>query len=553
MADISKRKLYGKHELLADFECSNFREAAQYRAEHFPNVALFTYTDQDTGERTVVMPREFQEQYEALSVCLFENGCEGKHLAVMGDNSYQFMLLIQSALCSRNTAVPLDKSLDTDTLGMLLQKSDSSVLFYGRNYGEKAAALKEKLGIEVYELEELGKLVSEGQKLIEAGKTDCLSQEIDNDAPSVIMFTSGTTGNHKGVMLSQRNIVSAAIMDNRQCKFFYDGLLVLPLHHAYGLTCAVMIYMMFGKTIHINRNMRHMFRDLQAENPEGLVCVPLHHEVFYNAIWKGIRSAGREEEIRAKIEENRRHPELTDAKKREMFRDVLGVLGSRMKALSSGGAPLNMEIYNGLRDLGIEIYQGYGITECSPIVSCNFEGGVRTESVGRILEGMEIRIDDPDKDKVGEICLKGPNVMLGYYKDEEATREVLQDGWFHTGDIGYIDEDNYIYLSGRKKNLIILANGENVVPEELEAKIVLCRAVKEVVVFEKNRRITAQIFADEEYPAGKEGKSPEDIIRGHIAKVNQSLPNFKQIGAVEFRRTPFVRNSGGKILRNSVE
>ncbi len=553
MVDISNRVLYGKRDLSTELEFQSFRDAIAYRVEHFPDVALYSYTDYNTNTRTEVMPKELQEQCQALSTWLFEKGYERKNIGLIGDSSYPYLLAVKAIVCSNNVAVPMDKSLEEETLHEFLVQSDCSALFYSKNYEERAQRFKEELGIEIFLLDEIDQLVQEGRELLAQGKDACLKLEPDVDAPAVILFTSGTTGKSKGVMLSQRNITADMILDIRESHFTYDGVIILPFHHAYGLTNADMIFFLYGKTLHINQNMRYMFRDFQTENPEGLVCVPLHLEVFYNAIWKNIRDQGREEEIRSKIEENRKNKNLTNAQKREMFRDVLSVMGNRFRAASSGGAPLNLEVFYGLRDFGIEVNPGYGITECSPMVSCNSEEDMRPESVGRIMEGLEVMVANPDKNKEGEICLRGPIVMLGYYKDEEATKEALKDGWLYTGDMGYVDKDNYIYLSGRKKNLIILANGENVSPEELEGKIMGCHAVKEVVVYEKNKKITAQIFADPEYAGSEEGVSTEDVIRKYISEVNSVVPNFKQIAAVEFRKTPFARNSSQKILRSSLE
>lgn len=553
MVNVADRKLYGKRELTSELECANFREAMDYRLKKYPETPLFTTTDYSTGERTVIMPREFKDQYQAVSTWLFENGYRGKRIALMGDNSFQYVLALYSVLCSHNMAVPLDKSLEKDVLSEYLRESGCSMLFYSKNYEEKALGLQAESGIEIRRMDDIQELAEEGQKLLAEGKTACLEQEIDNDAPAVILFTSGTTGKGKGVVLSQKNIVSNAIMDVRDVQFVFDGVLLLPFHHAYGITCSCMNYILCGNTVHINQNMRYMFRDLQTENPEGLVCVPLHVEVLYNALWKHIRDLGREEEIRKKIEENRRNGNLTDGEKREMFRDVLGILGSRLRVFAAGGAPVMPELYYGFKDFGIVPLQGYGITECSPLISCNPADDVRVESVGQLLRGMEIMVDQPNENREGEICVKGPNVMLGYYGRGEETAEAMKDGWFHTGDLGYLDKDDFIYLTGRKKNLIILANGENVSPEELEAKIVVCPAVKEVVVYEKDGKIAAQILADEAYAADGEEPGAEESIRRFISELNRSTTNFKQISVVEFRRTPFARNSSQKILRTSVE
>jgi long-chain acyl-CoA synthetase len=330
--------------------------------------------------------------------------------------------------------------------------------------------------------------------------------------------------------------------------------MLLPFNHVYGFNTTNIPHILNGSTMHINQNIRYMFKDFQTENPEASCVVPMHLEVFYKTIWKNIREAGREEEIRKKIEENRKNLSITDEQKLEMFRDVTSVvLGNRIKIFAVSSAPLNVELYYGFKDFGIDIIQGYGCTECSPQITCNPPENNKPGSVGIILTEMEVKIDNPDENKEGEICARGHNIMLGYYKNEEATKEVIRDGWLHTGDLGYLDEDNYLYVSGRIKNLIILSNGENVSPEELEFKVQACHAVKEVVVYEKNKRIAAQIFVDEEYVIPEGYTDAEDYIRKFIAQINKDTTTYKQISIVEFRKTPFDRTSSQKIQRSSVE
>jgi long-chain acyl-CoA synthetase len=555
MVGVENRKLYGKRERGSkEFACHNLREVIDYRIKTAPNKALYTYSDYSTNSRTVIMPEEFKRQYQAVSTWLYENGYLKKHIAIIGDNSYQWLLAMQSILCSNNIVVPLDKNLEKEILSEFLKESDTDALFYSANYEQKAIAFKEELGIEIYKLDDIDNIVKAGSSLIEEGKTECFEREIDNVAPAIIIFTSGTTGKSKGVVLSQQNIVYNALLDTESIHFAFDVVMLLPFNHVYGFNTTNIPHILNGSTMHINQNIRYMFKDFQTENPEASCVVPMHLEVFYKTIWKNIREAGREEEIRKKIEENRKNLSITDEQKLEMFRDVTSVvLGNRIKIFAVSSAPLNVELYYGFKDFGIDIIQGYGCTECSPQITCNPPENNKPGSVGIILTEMEVKIDNPDENKEGEICARGHNIMLGYYKNEEATKEVIRDGWLHTCDLGYLDEDNYLYVSGRIKNLIILSNGENVSPEELEFKVQACHAVKEVVVYEKNKRIAAQIFVDEEYVIPEGYTDAEDYIRKFIAQINKDTTTYKQISIVEFRKTPFDRTSSQKIQRSSVE
>lgn len=547
------RKVYSKTERGKNgYGCSDLIELIDNRIASAGDVALYTFTDYQSGVRTVIMPEEFRQQYRAIGTWLSENGFCRSHIGIMADNSYEWILTMWAIICSNNVLVALDKSLEEETTSKMLDFSDTTLLFYSAAYEKKARSLEEKLGIRIYPLENYRELVETGTALMAEGKDGCTRQKLDENAPALFMFTSGTTGNNKCVMLSQRNIISNTVCTREQMSLNYDIVYLLPLHHILGLNVAHLPYIISGKTIHINRSMRDMFRDIQTENPEMLIGVPMFAEIYYKLVWNHIKSSGLEEKVRAMLEQNRSKPELTARERREMFRDAISVLGDRLVGVITGGSPIESKYYDGFREFGIELIEGYGITECSPIISVNFIGGNKPGSVGRILLDCEVRIDQPNDRGEGEICVKGPNVMLGYYKDEKATADAIRDGWFHTGDIGYIDDDDYLYICGRIKNLIILSNGENVSPEELEAKIVECPAVKEVVVYDKGGRIAAQVFVDPEYTPEAPDSDPKEEVRLFMEKLNQGLAAFKQIMVTEFREVPFERNASKKIIRSSV-
>jgi len=297
--------------------------------------------------------------------------------------------------------------------------------------------------------------------------------------------------------------------------------------------------------------MRYMMNDIQSARPEILFIVPLFVQTLYGAFRRFLKAKGLDKQIDAMIEENNRRGNVSMEEKRKMFAEVLAFFGGRLSRIVSGGAPLDMISYRGFYDLGITVLNGYGITECSPVLAVNPEEGNKPESVGKVIPELEVRIEGRDENGFGEICVKGPTVMLGYFENEEENAKALIDGWFHTGDKGWIDDDDHLYVCGRIKNLIILANGENVSPEELEDKIYQnIKEVAEVVVFEKAGRITAQVFINEEYVAENGIGDPQKAVNDGIYKLNLELAVYKRIGAVEFRDTPFEKTTSKKIKRN---
>ena len=292
---------------------------------------------------------------------------------------------------------------------------------------------------------------------------------------------------------------------------------------------------------------------MAIDNPTLMVTVPLFVELCYKMIWKNIKEKGIEEEVKKQLAANKANPDLTPKEKREMFKEALSILGTNFFEFDVGAAVLEDKYYYGLKDFGIEIVYGYGITECSPIISSDTLKYTKPDGVGLIMDSLEVMIENPNERGEGEICVKGTSVMLGYYKNEEATKEAMRGGWFHTGDIGFFDEDEFLHISGRIKNLIILPNGENVSPEELENVLMNQPAINEVVVYEKNNNIAAQIYIDpEQLPDGNVEKAKEDIQK-YVDDANTKLASFKNIQIVEFRDKPFARTSSMKIIRSSVE
>ena len=543
MSEIIK-KTYGLSELpAADTYETRYKDLLKRRIAQAPDVPVFISRDHSSGEEISMLPAEFLEKTEDLGAWLRSRGFKRTHIALLGDNSFHWVFTMFSVICSDNVVIPLDKGLEADTLDTLVGRSGAKALFYSKNFADKAEAFSEKYGLELFSLEDVLGFAEEGRELPHE------NVETDENALAILMYTSGTTGISKGVMLSQKNIVSNVTLTVMNTDLSGDSVYLLPLNHIYGLGTALLVGCATNCTVTINTNLRYMMKDLLAARPEILFIVPLFLENLYNSLWKSIKAKGMEDEIRTKIEENRRN-NATNEEKRAMFGELLSFMGGRLTRIVSGGAPLNTKFYEGFKDFGIEVLNGYGITECAPVLAVNRNELNKPESVGWVVVGCEIKIDDPDHEGNGEICAKGPNVMLGYYGDENETAKAMENGWFHTGDKGFLDEDNYIHVCGRIKNLIILSNGENVSPEEIENRLYEDQTIAEVVVYDKEGCITAQIFKNEEYIEQNGITDPEKHIQDRINELNRELAVYKRINRVEFRDVPFERTSSKKIKRN---
>ena len=524
---------------------TTYRGLVESLINETPDVPMFSLLNYKTNEISNILPAEFMHSIDMLSRWFAAQGLQRVKIAVLADNSYEWILTMFSVICSDNVLVTLDKGLELQTLDFVIEQSDSKVLFYSAAYAEKAKALSEKYGLKLYALEDVLQFVEQAETLPDIGKI-----ETDCDAPAILMYTSGTTGVPKGVLLSQKNTIANIQYAAMQTDFSGDSVFLLPLNHIYGLGSSLLITIVNHNTVTINTNMRYMINDIMAGKPEILFIVPLFVQTLYNAFRKFLKAKGLADKIDAMIEENNRKGNVTAEEKRAMFADVLAFFGGRLSRIVSGGAPLDMESFHGFADFGIHVLNGYGITECSPVLAVNPIENNKPESVGKVMKSLEVKIDDPDENGYGEICAKGSSIMIGYYKNDAENAKSLVDGWFRTGDKGWMDDEDYLYVCGRIKNLIILANGENVSPEEIEGFIYQrIKAVAEVVVYEKNGHIAAQIFKNDDYIQENGIENADKYIRDEISALNLELAIYKRISEIEFRDTPFDKTTSKKIKR----
>lgn len=546
-----EKMFYGSIPSEQDDVITSFKSLRKMRINEYADVPVYSWLDYKTGQISNVMPAELEQSVNHLGTFIYEKGYHNQKIGILAENSYEWVLSMQAIVDSGNIVLLLDKGLETERLSEQLDDADCVALFTDSVHYSTAQILCDYKNRSIFSFDSLDEYLEEGKKLIEEGKDECLNLKIDDKAISFIMFTSGTTGKSKGVMLTQFNLFFNINRGRELLKFPGKQVYVLPFNHIFGLGSAQLFTLLGGDTLHICKNLRRMFVDFEAFKPEVLMMVPMFINLLHDKIWAGIRQAGDEQKVLDLFEECDAK-NLSLAERRQIFKDYLAPLGGEVTGIVSGGAALGEKTVKEFANFGITICEGYGITECSPVLAVNASDKVKPGSVGRIIAGMEVMIDQPDSEGNGEICAKGPTLSQGYYKMPDKTAESFVDGWFHTGDKGYMDEDYYLYIVGRYKNLIILSNGENVSPEEIESLLYQNELIKEVVVYEKENAIHAMIFINKEYVETKNIEEPEDRIREFIDSVNQKLAIYKRISVVEFTDTPFEKTSTQKIKRDSV-
>ena len=522
-----KNKEYPLYEIAP--KINSIYEMLKIKNVNTPDEVAFKYRKGRSGIEEKTYAAVYEEAMKAAS-WISENYGTKNHIAIIGENSYEWLVAFFGTLISGNVAVPIDKELPASEVEWLLNKAEATKVFISKTYSDLVENAKDVQSMTLKELQK----VSDS---MDAGKYVPVIPEADEMA--AIFFTSGTSGRSKGVVLSHGNIVSE--INSASAMFDPEGktsLVVLPFHHTFGLNVAVLMAYNYGVSIFLNKSLKRVKEDMVEAKPDVIMLVPMFIEVFYKRIMDGIEKSGQKQ----KVEKGRKMCNLMLKmgidKRRHMFRNLLEIFGGNLKYIICGGAPLRPFYVQEFRDFGIEILNGYGTTECSPCVAINRNYFKKDGSVGQVVPGTETRISSE-----GEVQFKGPVTMQGYYGDEEATSEVLQDGWYSTGDLGYVDDDGFLFLTGRKKNLIILSNGENISPEELEGDIQIDPGVNEVLVYELDSKIVAEIFPEEEYMGKKE------YFDELIKKVNEGRPVYKQIASVKLREEEFIKNTSKKIVR----
>jgi long-chain acyl-CoA synthetase len=526
-------------------EFRTVRDVVAVTAETYQDNPVFRWKK---GKEIIEKSKEqFTQDVDRAGALFHQLFPRASHIAVLGKTSYEWIACYFAVMNSENVSVPLDKELPPEELLELIRFSDSVCLMYDEDYTDVAELLEESVeGEEGISVECICMQRIEGKRnlpeLLENLNTGNLwIGQPEEDDLAEIVFTSGTTGKSKGCMITHRNLAWNAMNGSSYTYLTAKDstMSILPINHALEITAGMMTPMCCGVTICINDSLKYLNRNLLLYKPQCMIVVPLVVETLYKNIWREIRKTGQERKIRAAMKGTRLLYKCHIDVRRKVFAKILEQLGENLRLLVGGGAYIEPKIIKDFEVWGINIVQGYGITECAPVVACNTDRYKKYDSVGKIVTGCEVKIVED------EIWVKGPIVMKGYYKNPEATAEAFEGEWFKTGDLGYLDSDNYLYITGRKKNLIILPNGENVSPEELEQKIMRFPYVKEVVVSEKAGQIQAEVFLDKEMQPDGEQRIKEDM-----AALNKSLPNYKKIARTIVREQEFEKTTTRKIKRN---
>lgn len=508
---------------------------------------------------------------EALASYLTAHGMKGRHIAVIGQSTYSYVVTYLATVNWVGVIVPIDRELTEEDMIRLLHKSDAEGIFFSAALLPVISYILEQcpkisLAVNISPPSEdclypfLEDLLRSGRDMISRGETEFMHADLDPDALCTILFTSGTTGANKGVMLSHRNITANLFGAMSLFLLPKTSFSVLPINHSYEFNIHVLGALYGGLCLCFNNSLKHVKENLCIFKPEMSLMVPMIVQSLYTNIWKESEKAGLAGHLRFGIWFSNLIRKIGIDNRKIFFFPIYEKLGGNLRTIVCGGAPLNPELVRGFDDIGISVYNGYGITECSPLISSNGPLYNKPGSVGVPFPGCEVRIGDPNPEGIGEIQVRGENVMLGYYKDESATRQSFtNDGWFKTGDLGCLKKKNTLYITGRAKNLIILANGKNVHPEELEEHLVShISYVREVVVYaqvDENGNdciITAAAYLDEQF-VNEVGKDKAKVIfEEDVNKVNRHLASYKRIAQAQVRETEFEKTTTKKIKRNTI-
>jgi len=548
---------------------SSIREMLELAKTQTPDKVAFRYFEKKEEKSATF--KEFVMTTEYLGTALTDMGYGKSHIANIGENSYKWICVYLTVLKSEGVYVPIDKELPFDDFVNVVNDSESEVLFYADKFEKKIMEARDRfpnvkcfigLGREEDEGEYLSynKLIEKGKALYEAGNRDYVNLKSDEYDLKMLVYTSGTTGRSKGVMLTEHNLVSSIYYGLQVSNILDVALSVLPYHHTYEAVPGILVAIHNHSTLCINDKLTNVLKNLQKFKPDYIYLVPAFVELFYKKIWATLREKKLDKVIKALICVSNGLRKVGIDVRRKLFKSIIDNFGGNLAEIVCGGAPIRPEIGKFFNDIGITLLNGYGITECSPLVSVNrFDSSNNPRTVGYPLLCLEMRIDDPDPDGNGEICVKGDVVMKGYYKQPEVTAEVLsEDGWFRTGDYGHINDKGQLVITGRKKNLIVLTNGKNIFPEEIEEYIQGISYVKEVVVYSvkdengNEDALCAEVFLDSEAPEVKEAADVNEMLKKDINEVTSVLPVYKRISKIKTRDEEFIKNSSKKIKRNLI-
>ncbi len=546
---------------------ATFRDLVEDIGEKYKGKPAFSYRVNPRDKDSVKKNYEaLRDDVRALGTELIARGYAGKHIAVIGKHSYPWIVCYFAILATGSVLVPLDREWGAAELSDTAVKAEISLVLGDTDIKDKCSAVAEACGADgpiMLEVDaecdgdSVKSLIESGAAKIEGGDRSYFEREINPDILSLLVFTSGTTGKGKGVMLTQTATLQDLACIIPYIDFGQKTVNVLPPHHTFGSSVCMLGHASIGIESYISGGIRYITKELELEKPGHMILVPLYLETFYRKIQANIKSQGKEKLVGRMIKISNFLRKLGIDLRRKFFGQILKAFGGELHLIISGGAAINHDIVDFFDGIGITVLNGYGITECAPIIAVNHSRRITKGSVGYVLEIDEVKIDEPNEDGEGEIIVRGPNVMLGYYKDDAATADAMTpDGFFRTGDYGKFGKDGALFITGRKKNLIILSNGKNVYPEEIEAEFASVPGVQDIIVYEgKSRRgtmydaIVAEIYPDQEYIEKNKIENVQEYLQGFVDEYNKTAVPYKKIGVLKVRTEDFPKNTLRKIMR----
>ena len=551
---------------------SDLKEMLQESGKKFGDTPAYIFKTEKKDKFMEITHKEFRDEINNLGTKLIDMGLKDKRIAVISENRYEWAVDYLAVATGVGVIVPLDKALPNNEIENLIIRSEVEAIFYSKKYNEVMNKIKEQKNTNLkyfismdLEKEEDGiksqkELTEQGKVLIDNGNKEFLNAKIDNEKMGIMLFTSGTTAMSKAVMLSHKNIcsnladITSVIKVTEKDRF----LSFLPLHHTFECTVGFLYPISVGGAICFCDGIRHIAENIKEYKITAMISVPILFESMYKKVMKGIEKKGKLETVKKGMKISQFLLKFGIDIRKQLFKEVHQTLGEDARLFVSGGAALDPETEKGFNAMGFTMYQGYGLTESSPVIAAEDDKYQKIGSIGKAFPSIDAKILDPDEDGIGELVAKGPSIMLGYYNNEEATKETLEGEWLHTGDLARIDKDGYIFISGRKKFVIVLKNGKNIFPEELETLVNKIEGVKESFVYGRpeddgDYKICAKIVYDSEIAKEAYGTIDEselkDILWKEVKKVNKEMPAYKYIRDISITDKELIKTTTHKVKR----
>ena len=552
-------------------EYRDIREILQDSVKNYPDNSAFIIKHKDgkNVDYEKITYKRFMDEINFLGTALIDLGLKDTKVAIIGKNRYEWMVAHFAVINGTGISVPLDKGLPAGEIENSLIMSGCETIVFEKDYLDTIKEIKNKNttnlkkficmdDIEDESVLTIKTLLNKGKTLLENGDKRFLKAEIDNEKLSILVFTSGTTSASKGVMLSHKNIASNIYgLDSFEKIYPTDvNMAFLPFHHTFGST-GLLYLLHHGATNVFCDGIRHIQENLKEYKVTMFICVPLIIEAMYKKIMTQVEKQGQTKKVKFGIKLTRFLLKFGIDIRRKVFKQIIDNLGGSLRFIISGASGIDRKVAEAFNDFGFLTVQGYGLTETSPVLFAENENNIKYGSVGLPLINVEAKIENKNEDGIGEIVAKGPNVMLGYYENKEETDKVLKDGWFYTGDLGYFDKDGFLFITGRKKNVIVLKNGKNIYPEEIEQVISNLSYVAENMVYGKEKDddllLSAKIvynkeYMDEKYP-GKTEEEIKEIIWKDIKEINKTMPQYKHVKNIVVTDIPMIKTTTAKIKR----